>query len=292
MTEVADKPELDEEVVRRDPLLLRTGQSLAESLGKLGDQLMFYGQIVADIPITIRRYSKETRRLLGEVTFGSGALAVVGGSIGIIIFLTFSTGAVVGLAGYQGLHEVGTEPYTGFISAYFNTREVAPLVSALALSATIGCGFTAQLGAMRIGEEIDALETMAIPPVRYLVTTRVLAATVAVIPLYGIGLLSSYAATRFVAVSYYGQSAGTYDHYFRAFLPVHDIYLSFLKVIIFAVIVVLIHCYYGFHASGGPAGVGVAVGRAVRLVIIVVNIADFFLSLVLFGPNTPIRIGG
>ena len=297
MTDLQQAPALpdpgdEDEVTPRENVLVRTGKSSYETLGQLGDQLVFYGRIIRDVPITIRRYSQEIRRLLGEVTFGSGALAVVGGSIGIIVFLTFSTGAVVGLAGYQGLHEVGTEPYAGFISAYFNTREVAPLVSALALSATIGCGFTAQLGAMRIGEEIDALETMAIPPVRYLVTTRVLAATLAVIPLYGIGLLSSYAATRFVATAYYGQSAGTYDHYFRAFLPVHDIYLSFLKVIIFAVIVVLIHCYYGFHASGGPAGVGVAVGRSVRLVIIVINVADFFLSLVLFGPNAPVRIGG
>ena len=266
--------------------------SATESLGRLGDQVSFYGRILRELPLTSIRYGRETRRLLSEITFGSGALAMVGGSIGIIIFLTFSTGAVVGLAGYQGLHEVGTEPYTGFISAYFNTREVAPLVSALALSATVGCGFTAQLGAMRIGEEIDALESMAVEPVRFLVGTRVIAAALAVIPLYGIGLLSSYAATRFVAVQFYGQSGGTYDHYFSAFLPAHDIVLSFVKVLIFALVVVLIHCYYGFHASGGPAGVGVAAGRSVRLVIIIVTMLDFLLSLAFFGANTTVRIGG
>ncbi len=280
------------EIQTRFPRSARAGYAVAESVGQLGDQLLFYGKTAGSIPITIRRYGRETRRLLAEITFGSGSLAMIGGAIGIIVFLTFSTGAVVGLAGYQGLHEVGTEAYTGFISAYFNTREVAPLVSALALSATVGCGFTAQLGAMRISEEIDALETMAIHSVRFLVTTRVIAAFIAVIPLYVIALLSSYAATRFVAVTYYGQSGGTYDHYFHAFLPTQDIYFSFIKVLVFALIVVLLHCYYGFHASGGPEGVGVSVGRAVRLVIVLVNIVDFFLSLALFGPTTTIRIGG
>ena len=82
--------------------------------------------------------------------------------------------------------------FTGFISAYFNTREIAPLVAGLALSATVGCGFTAQLGAMRISEEIDALEVMAVPSLPFLVTTRLIAGFVAVIPLYVIGLLSSY----------------------------------------------------------------------------------------------------
>ncbi len=90
----------------------------------------------------------------------------------------------------------------------------------------------------------------------------------------------------------YGQSAGTYDHYFALFLPPVDILLSFLKVLAFAVIVILIHCYYGYTATGGPAGVGRAVGNAVRLTIVAVNIFDFFLSLALWGSTTTVRIAG
>src|SRR5207245_7270593 len=102
--------------------------------------------------------------------------------------LTLFTGVVVGIQGYTALNEIGTAAFTGFISAYFNTREIAPLVAGLALSATVGAGFTAQLGAMRISEEVDALEVMGIPSLPYLVTTRVLAGFVAVIPLYALGL--------------------------------------------------------------------------------------------------------
>jgi len=78
--------------------------------------------------------------------------------------------------------------------AYFNTREIAPLVAGLALSATVGAGFTAQLGSMRINEEVDALEGMGVPSLPYLVTTRIVAGAIAIIPLYAIGLVSSYVA--------------------------------------------------------------------------------------------------
>jgi phospholipid/cholesterol/gamma-HCH transport system permease protein len=261
-------------------------------LDDLGTQLAFYLRAASWTPRTLTRYKREVARLLGEVSFGTGGLAVIGGTVGVIAFLTFFTGTEVGLQGYQALDQIGSSAFTGFISAYFNTREISPLVAALALSATVGCGFTAQLGAMRISEEIDALEVMAVPSVPFLVTTRMIAGFIAVIPLYVLGLLASYLATRGIATIYFGQSTGTYDYYFHLFLPPQDVLYSFLKVLVFSVIVVLIHCYYGFHASGGPAGVGVAVGRAVRTAIVAVNIVDFFLSLALWGATTTVRIAG
>ncbi|BCB73756.1 hypothetical protein Pflav_001660 [Phytohabitans flavus] len=188
-------------------------------LNTLGTQLDFYLRAFAWTPRTLRRYKGEIVRLLAEVSFGKGAIAVAGGTVGVICFLTFFTGTEVGLQGYQALNQIGSSAFTGFVSAYFNTREIAPLVAALALSATVGCGFTAQLGAMRIAEEVDALEVMAVPSLPFLVTTRMIAAFVAVVPLYVIGLLSSYFATRTIAVFYFGQSAGTYDYYFDLFLP-------------------------------------------------------------------------
>ena len=241
---------------------------------------------------TLRRYKKEVLRLLAEVSLGSGALAVIGGTVGVIAFLTFFTGTEVGLQGYAALNQLGSAAFTGFVSAYFNTREIAPLVAGLALAATVGCGFTAQLGAMRISEEVDALEVMGVPSLPFLVTTRMIAGFVAVIPLYVIGLLSSYFATRLIATGYYGQSTGTYDHYFHLFLPPGDVLWSFVKVMIFAVVIILIHCYYGYNASGGPAGVGMAVGRAVRTSIVAINIVDFFLSLAIWGATTTVRIAG
>jgi phospholipid/cholesterol/gamma-HCH transport system permease protein len=263
-----------------------------QGIAALGEQLTFHVNAIAHIPKAIRRYRKEIVRLLSEVSFGSGALAVIGGTIGVMVALSLFTGSVVGLQGYAALDQLGTSALSGFISAYFNTREIAPLVASIALSATVGSGFTAQLGAMRISEEIDALEVMAVRSMPYLVTCRVIAGLIAVIPLYAIGLLTSYLGSRIVVVYFYGQSAGTYDHYFSLFLPPVDVLLSFVKVLFFSLVVVLIHCYYGFNASGGPAGVGRAVGRAVRLAIVSINVLDFFLSLAIWGTSTTVRITG
>ncbi|MQA96079.1 MAG: ABC transporter permease [Streptosporangiales bacterium] len=263
-----------------------------DTLEDLGRQLSFYGRAIAWTWRVGLRYKREVLRLLAEVSFGTGGLAVIGGTVVIVAFMTFFTGTEVGLQGYNALNQIGTAAYTGFISAYFNTREIAPLVAAVALSATVGCGFTAQLGAMRISDEIDALEVMAIPSVPFLVTTRMIAGFLAVIPLYVIGLLASYLSTRVIVTYFFEQSPGTYDHYFNLFLPEQDVIASFVKVLIFSVIVVLVHCYYGFHASGGPAGVGVAVGRAVRAVLVLVNITDLLLSMALWGANATIRIAG
>ncbi|MCX4820228.1 ABC transporter permease [Streptomyces sp. NBC_01142] len=273
----------------------RTGRLLSRplhSLEELGTQLAFYGRSLAWTGRTLRRYKKETLRLLAEVSFGRGALAVVGGTVGVIAFLSFFTGTEVGLQGYAALNQLGTSNFVAFLSAYFNTREIAPLVAGLALAATVGAGFTAQLGAMRISEETDALEVMGVPSLPFLVTTRMIAGFVAVIPLYVVGLLSSYFAARTITTGYYGQSAGTYDHYFQQYLPPVDVLWSFGKVIVFAVVIILVHCYYGYYASGGPAGVGVAVGRAVRTSIVAINVLDFFLSLAIWGANTTVRIAG
>jgi phospholipid/cholesterol/gamma-HCH transport system permease protein len=262
------------------------------ALDKLGEQMSFYVRAIAWMPRTFRRYKKETLRILSEVVFGSGSLAVIGGTVGVIAFMSFFTGTEVGLQGYAALDQLGVSSYAGFITAFFNTREIAPIVAGLALSATVGCGFTAQLGAMRISEEIDALEVMAVPSLPFLVTTRILAGFVAVIPLYIIGLLSSYLASYAIVVYYYHDSAGTYSHYFHLFLPPLDVLWSFLKVLIFSVVIILTHCYYGYTASGGPAGVGVAVGRAVRLAIVAINVVDFFLSFAIWGSTTSVRLAG
>lgn len=290
MTEMIARPEVDDEghiEVQR-----RWWDRPIDSLVDLGQDIKFYATVLAWIPKTLVRYPKEILRLLSEVSFGAGALAVIGGTIGVMVGMTLFVGTVVGMQGYAALDQIGTATLNGFISAYFNTREIAPLVAALALSATVGSGFTAQLGAMKINEEVDALTVMAVPAVPFLVTTRVIAGFIAIIPLYVIGLLSSYAGSRIVTVWFHGQSAGTYDHYFHLFLPPIDIFLSFIKVLIFAVLVILIHCRAGFKAQGGPAAVGMAVGQGVRRSIVIVAVLDLILSMAMWGTTTTVRIAG
>ena len=147
---------------------------------------------------------------------------------------------------------------------------------------------------MRISEEVDALEVMAIPSLPFLVTTRMIGGLDRDHPaLRRWGCSSSYFATRLIVDrSSSGSRTGTYDHYFNLFLPPGDVLWSFGKVLVFAVVVILIHCYYGYTASGGPAGVGVAVGSAVRTCIVAINIVDFFLSLAIWGATTSVRIAG
>ena len=171
----------------------------------MGEELAFYIRALRATPRSVTRYPKEILRLLAEVTLGSGALAVIGGTVGVITAMTFFTGARSG-SGYAALNQIGTAAFSGFVSAYFNTREISPLIAGIALAATVGCGFTAQLGAMRISEEVDALEVMAIPSMPFLVTTRIVAGLIAIIPLYVVGLLSSYFATRLTVTQFFGQS--------------------------------------------------------------------------------------
>jgi phospholipid/cholesterol/gamma-HCH transport system permease protein len=262
------------------------------SLEAYGDQLLFYVKALAWVPRAVKRYPREITNTLAEVTFGAGGLTLIAGTVGVIAFLAFFAGTEVGIQGYASLSQLGVAKFSAFISAYFNTREVAPLVSAIALAATVGCGYTARLGAMRISEEIDALEVMGIPSLPFLVTTRMIAAFVAVIPLYIVALCASYLSPRLIVTLIYGQSAGTYDHYFITFLPPIDMIWSFFKLLFLAAAVILIHCYYGYTASGGPAGVGRAVGRAIRTSIVTIVVADFFLSFAIWGSNTTVRITG
>ena len=267
-------------------------QGRRDSLEHYGDQLLFYLKALAWSPRAVRRYRREIYHTLAEVTFGAGGLTLIAGTVGVIAFLSFFAGTEVGIQGYASLSQIGVAKFSAFISAYFNTREVAPLVSSIALAATVGCGYTARLGAMRISEEIDALEVMGIPSLPFLVTTRMIAAFVAVIPLYIVALFSSYLAPRLIVTLIYHQSVGTYDHYFLQFLPPVDMLWSFGKLLFLATAIILIHCYYGYTASGGPAGVGMAVGRAIRTSIVTVDVADFFLSFAIWGSTTTVRITG
>lgn len=266
-------------------------EKLVEGLSNLGSQLIFMAKSLVDmVPAT--RHVQELGRLVSEITLGAGALIVGAGTAGVIFFMSFFTGTQVGLEGFKGLQLIGAEAFTGFVGAFANTREITPLIAGVTLAAQVGAGFTAELGAMRVNEEIDALEVMAVRPVPYLVSTRILAALIAIIPLYLISLFASYFATKLVVVNLLGLSGGTYEHYFSLFLPPIDVLYSLIKAMVFAIAVALIHCYYGFNATGGPAGVGIAVGRAIRASIVAVNILNLMLSSVMWGVTDTVRIAG
>ncbi|RNL64827.1 ABC transporter permease [Nocardioides marmoriginsengisoli] len=266
--------------------------ALMNVLAQVGDFATFAVGTIGAIPATISRYHKEVLRQLKDIAWGSGAIIVGGGTIGVMILLALSAGTSLGIEGFNGLEIVGLAPLTGFISASANTRELAPLIAALALASQVGCRFTAQLGSMKISEEVDALEVMAVEPMRYLVTTRVIATSVAILPLYLIGLIGSYLASAFSVVVIFGQSPGQYDHYFSTFIQGRDVFFSVVKIIVFAIAVTLMHCWYGMRASGGPQAVGEATGRAIRASIVSVVLLDMVMTLLFWGGNSGFRVSG
>ena len=272
-------------------LAVRPARQTVSALDGIYHQFAFYGRILGGLPRGLK-YRKEIVALMADITIGPGALIVGAGMFFVITSIAFFTGTEVGLEGFQGLSQIGAEAFTGIISSLANTREITPLVAGVALAAQVGAGFTAQLGAMRVSEEIDALEVMGVDSFVYLVTTRVWAAVVTMIPLYLAALFASFIATEAIATKFFFLSTGTYQHYFRLFLPPIDVFFSFIKAMVFAVVVTLIHCYYGFYAKGGPAGVGVAAGRAIRFSIIAVVILNLLMSFAMFGSGTTARIVG
>ncbi len=254
--------------------------------------VVFLLRAIAAVPATLRHYRKEFLRILSDVTWGNGSLVVGGGTAGVIIVLGASAGAIVAIEGYNALHLLGLEPATGMVASTATTRELAPIMASLAFAAQAGCRFTAQLGAMRISEEIDAMESLAIRSIPYLVTTRLLASVVAVVPLYLVCLTVNYVAVQAVIGFAGGVSSGTYEHYFALVLSGTDIFYSLLKTIVFVIITTTIQCYYGFYASGGPQGVGTAAGRAMRASISAMIVVNLLMTVALWGIGSGARLGG
>ena len=261
--------------------------------GDAAQRLLRAGPIGLDAAHAAPVPARDACRLLAEVSFGTGALAVVGGTVGVICFLTFFTGTEVGLQGYQALNQIGSSAFTGFVSAYFNTREIAPLVAALALRATVGCGFTAQLGAMRISEEVDALEVMA--------------RAVAAVPGHHPDdrrLHRGDPAVRGRACSPATWPPGPSRPATSDSRPAPTTTTSTCSCRRRTCCGRSARCSSSASSSSGctattatpPAaarpGSGVAVGRAVRAAIVCVNVVDFFLSLAIWGATTTVRIAG
>jgi len=245
----------------------------------------FTVQAVGQIGHALRHYRKEVVRLIAEIGMGAGAMAVVGGTVAIVGFVTLSAGSLIAIQGFASLGNIGVEAFTGFLAAMVNVRLTAPVVTGEALAATVGAGATAEIGAMRISEEIDALEVMGIKSISYLVSTRIIAGSIVIIPLYAMSLIMAFLAAQLTTTVLYGQSGGTYAHYFHTFLRPNDVFWSFVEVVIISIIVMINHCYFGYNASGGPVGVGEAVGRSMRTSLVVVQFVVLGASLALYGTN-------
>lgn len=172
--------------------------------GRIGDHALFCGEAIAGTPFAAARYRRKIVRLIAEISMGAGTLAMIGGTVVIVGFLTLAAGGTLAVQGYSSLGNIGIEALTGFLAAFINVRISAPVVAGIGLAATFGAGVAAQLGAMRINEEIDALESMGIRSVSYLVSTRIVAGMIAINPLYSIAVILSFVASQFTTVVLFG----------------------------------------------------------------------------------------
>ncbi|MEK6443887.1 MlaE family ABC transporter permease [Pseudonocardia sp. T1-2H] len=261
-------------------------------LDVLGQQGLFYGRVVTSLPTTLRLYKKELIRLIAELGMGSGALALVGGSAAIVASITYFAGGVAAAQGFESSNNIGVGSMSPLLAAYFTIRISTPVLAGVALAVTIGAATTSQIGAMRISEEIDALEVMSVPPLRYLVTTRVLAGLIVITPLYVFASLAGFLADYFILVFFYESGAGNFRHYFFLYLDPLDIVFAYIQIVAMVVVVMFIHTYYGYNASGGPAEVGEAVGKSVRSSLSAVMVVNLLVAMALYANFNTFHLAG
>jgi phospholipid/cholesterol/gamma-HCH transport system permease protein len=236
-------------------------------------------------------YSGRVFQFFGEALRQAGVLIL--GSTIVIWGLVFILGLQCGIEGAYFTRSVGAPAYAGNFAAWCDLREVIPYAFGYMMSAKVGTGIVAELGSMRISEEIDALEVMGFDSMLFLCATRLLAAWIVLPFMYiaavGAGFFASYLA---VVVQIGEVSQGGYSLIFWQFQNPPDLLFSALKAMAMATVIVLVGCYYGYNASGGPVGVGTATAKSMVLNIVLVHLVGMLGTQVFWGANPRAPIGG
>ncbi len=248
-----------------------------------GQWALFIGQVFFYLPLTVRRYTRQTLAATINMAWGRGSLIVDGGTISVLLLLGIATGATLGIEALAVLNILGFGSLAGIISGIGAVRVLGPIVAGIAFMSQAGTRMTAEIGAMRISEEIDAVEAIGLRPIPFVVGTRLIGALTCVVPGYLLTLMGVFYTIELVVVLFNGEHGGTYGHYFVMFLTPMDLLYSTIKVSVYCVAVTLIHCYYGYFASGGPVGVGMASGRAVRASLVTIVVLDLTTSILIWG---------
>ncbi len=263
---------------------LRVG--MREWLGSTGEIARFGSNVVRDV------WGLRVFRFFGETLRQSGILII--SSTLVIWGLVFIVG--LGTCGIEGAYFTqaqGAPGYAGVYTAWCDLREAVPYVFGYMMAAKVGTGIVAELGAMRISDEIDALEVMGVDSMTFLCATRLLAAWLVLPFMYvgaiGVAYLGSYIAVVHQVASV---SSGGYFLIFWQFQNPGDFLFSLIKGMTMATVIVLVGCYYGYNASGGPVGVGTATAKSMVLNLVAVNLIGMLGSQVFWGANPRAPIGG
>jgi phospholipid/cholesterol/gamma-HCH transport system permease protein len=203
-------------------------------------------------------------------------------SIPVILITGIFTGMVLALQSYSGFKRFNAEAFVGTVVALSMTRELGPVLTGLMVSGRVGSAMAAELGTMQVTEQIDALYTLAINPVQYLIVPRLLASMI-VAPILTIfanvmGILGGY----MISVYLLGANPTTYVKRTYDYMGLEDIYIGLLKALVFGTIIATIGCYQGFYTHGGAEGVGRSTTRAVVVASLSILVANYFITALLF----------
>jgi phospholipid/cholesterol/gamma-HCH transport system permease protein len=254
-------------------------------LASTGDMAKFMGRVLRDI------FGARVFRFFGEALRQAGILIL--SSTLVIWGLVFIIGLQCGIEGAYFNRSVGAPAYAGVFSAWCDLRELVPYAFGYMMAAKVGTGIVAELGSMRISDEIDALEVMGIDSMTFLCATRLLAAWMVLPFMYiaavGAGFFASYLAV----VEQIGEvSSGGFFLIFWMFQNPPDLVYSVIKGMAMATVIVLVGCYYGYNAGGGPVGVGTATAKSMVVNIVLVHLIGMLGTQVFWGANPRAPIGG
>jgi len=248
------------------------GRRTSGILTEVGSVLIFFGQTLR---WTFSRpfYLKSVLKQMEQIGFNS---------VPVVITTALSTGMVLALQSYTGFKRFGAETLIGAVVALSMTRELGPVLTGLMVAGRAGAAMAAELGTMKVTEQIDALETLATNPMKYLVVPRFIASTVMMFFLTILGTMIGITGGYFVGVKLLGSNPVTYINNSINNTEITDIWYGLIKALVFGAVVGLIGCYKGFHTEGGAEGVGKATTGAVVVSCMLILILDYFLSALLW----------
>jgi phospholipid/cholesterol/gamma-HCH transport system permease protein len=262
--------------------LIATPKGWIESFGEI---VKFSSQIVGEV-LRLRVF-----RFFGETLRQAGILIV--SSTLVIWGLVFIIGLQCGIEGAYFNRSVGTPAFSGVFAAWCDLRELVPLVFGYMMAAKVGTGIVAELGSMRISDEIDALEVMGISGITFLCASRLLAAWLVLPFVYICSIGAGFFASYIAVVQQIGDvSSGGFFLIFWLFQNPPDLLFSLIKAMFMATMIVLVGCYYGYNASGGPVGVGTATAKSMVLNIVGVHLIGMLGTQLFWGANPRAPIGG
>jgi phospholipid/cholesterol/gamma-HCH transport system permease protein len=256
---------------------------LAAATNEAGDLVGFSTRAVFGAARGLRYFAEVLRQCSILIT----------GSTLVILGLVFVVGGECGLFTVFLLRSLGASSFSGFITSLCGVREMFPYMFGYVFAAKVGCGLVAEIGSMRISEEIDAMEAVGIDPMRYIVATRLLAVWLTIPALYGLCLLVGAIGAFVVVTLQFGEvSSGQYTTLYFLSQTVQDNAYSFIKVMTMATVIALVGMYYGYRARGGPEGVGAATARSMVVNLVLIHVIGASLTGLFWGAKTRFPFGG